>query len=231
MSQPMSSPMSRAEWEHLCKVETVRRFNCLFEEVLSNSETTQHVLGAGFALKVSPSDMTTQLGRLRAVDLWSEFASVPVNRDGEIESSFRHFLPHSDRDDVAEWFEETFGCSVADDLMGAETVRPTLIPSPPKRLMQVLADEMVKSERLDGVTLGDKTKRVVMNLEASTLSEYSETIEVPVGFSRDHLENLVDDALQEIDSEEYVVKNGYWERGAATFKVLQDEPESTMTMD
>lgn len=45
--------------------------------------------------------------------LWAELGNVPVTDDGELEEAFLHFPKGADREDVWQWFEETFDISVA----------------------------------------------------------------------------------------------------------------------
>ena len=52
-------------------------------------------------------------------DLWIDFGEVPINPETEeIEESWRHFIPGTQREDIWHWFEEQFDISVAEDLMG-----------------------------------------------------------------------------------------------------------------
>ena len=53
-----------------------------------------------------------------AKDLWLEFGDVPMDPETEcIESPWRGFPAGTHREDVWHWFEDTFGLSVAEDLM------------------------------------------------------------------------------------------------------------------
>ena len=50
---------------------------------------------------------------------WGEFANIPMNPDTEeIEVEWNVFPAGTHREEIWHWFEETFGVSVAEDLMG-----------------------------------------------------------------------------------------------------------------
>ncbi len=52
-------------------------------------------------------------------DLWMEFGDIPMNSETEcIEEDWREFPAGTHREEIWHWFEETFGISVAEDLMG-----------------------------------------------------------------------------------------------------------------
>lgn len=52
-------------------------------------------------------------------DLWMDFDDVPMNPDTEcIEEEWNGFPVGTHREEVWHWFEETYGISVAKDLMG-----------------------------------------------------------------------------------------------------------------
>ena len=52
-------------------------------------------------------------------DLWLEFGDVPMDPDTEcIEQEWNEFPAGTHREEVWTWFEETYGISVAEDLMG-----------------------------------------------------------------------------------------------------------------
>lgn len=54
-------------------------------------------------------------------DLWVEFGDVSMNPDTEcIEEKWNGFPVGTHREEVWHWFEETYGISVAKDLMGGE---------------------------------------------------------------------------------------------------------------
>ena len=55
---------------------------------------------------------------LQAKELWSKLGDIPINDNDEIETGFLHFDAGSDKVEVWQWFEQRFGCSVAEDLMG-----------------------------------------------------------------------------------------------------------------
>ena len=51
--------------------------------------------------------------------LWKEFGDVPMNPDTEcIEEEWNNFPIGTHREEIWDWFEETFNISVAKDLMG-----------------------------------------------------------------------------------------------------------------
>lgn len=53
-----------------------------------------------------------------AKELWSSFGEIPMNPyTEEIESEWNGFQEGTHREDIWHWFEETFGVSVAEDLM------------------------------------------------------------------------------------------------------------------
>lgn len=52
-------------------------------------------------------------------DLWLDFGNVPMNPNTEcIEEEWNGFAAGTHREEVWSWFEETYGVSVAKDLMG-----------------------------------------------------------------------------------------------------------------
>lgn len=52
-------------------------------------------------------------------DLWAGFGDIPMEPVSEcLEEAFLEFPSYTSRYDIWEWFEETFGISVATDLMG-----------------------------------------------------------------------------------------------------------------
>lgn len=52
-------------------------------------------------------------------EMWSEFGEVPINPETEcIETEWNGFPAGTHREEIWHWFEETFGVSVAEDLMG-----------------------------------------------------------------------------------------------------------------
>lgn len=52
-------------------------------------------------------------------DLWLEFGDVPMDPDTEcIEEKWNEFPAGTHREEIWTWFEETYGVSVAKDLMG-----------------------------------------------------------------------------------------------------------------
>ena len=52
-------------------------------------------------------------------DLWFEFGDVPMNPETEcIEEEWKGFSAGTHREEIWHWFEETFGISVSEDLMG-----------------------------------------------------------------------------------------------------------------
>lgn len=57
----------------------------------------------------------------KAKGLWEEFGNVPMDPETEcIEMPWQGFPAGTHREEVWHWFEETFGVSVAEDLMGHE---------------------------------------------------------------------------------------------------------------
>jgi hypothetical protein len=50
--------------------------------------------------------------------LWKLFGEVPVNDDGITQLQFLEFPMGTDREEIWHWFEDVFGVSVAEDLMG-----------------------------------------------------------------------------------------------------------------
>ena len=51
--------------------------------------------------------------------LWQEFGAVPMDPETErIEKPWKMFPAGTHREDIWHWFEDTFGISVAEDLMG-----------------------------------------------------------------------------------------------------------------
>lgn len=79
---------------------------------------------------VSDEDMKTIISRglddsfynckeLHVKDLWLEFGDVPMDPETEcIEEEWNGFPAGTNREEIWHWFEETFGVSVAEDLMG-----------------------------------------------------------------------------------------------------------------
>ena len=55
-----------------------------------------------------------------ARSLWTKLSDIPVTDDGDIEEVFLSFPIGTDREEIWHWFEETFDCSVHDDLMFPE---------------------------------------------------------------------------------------------------------------
>ena len=54
-------------------------------------------------------------------DLWLDFGNVPMNPNTEcIEEEWNGFAAGTHREKIWEWFEETYGVSVAKDLMGLQ---------------------------------------------------------------------------------------------------------------
>lgn len=52
-------------------------------------------------------------------DLWLEFGDIPMNPDTEcIEEKWNGFAAGTHKEEIWIWFEETYGISVAKDLMG-----------------------------------------------------------------------------------------------------------------
>ncbi len=49
--------------------------------------------------------------------LWQQLGDIPVNDDGEIEEPFLDFEIGTDREEIWQWFEETFGVTLG-DLLG-----------------------------------------------------------------------------------------------------------------
>lgn len=56
----------------------------------------------------------------KAKSLWLEFSEVPVDNDDRILKPFHKFETGTDRIDIWHWFEEEYGISVAEDLIGME---------------------------------------------------------------------------------------------------------------
>lgn len=52
-----------------------------------------------------------------ARELWAEFGDVPIDDEDKLLISFNNFEEGQNRFDVWEFFEETFGVSIAEDLM------------------------------------------------------------------------------------------------------------------
>lgn len=55
--------------------------------------------------------------RRLAEDLWQSLGDVPINDDDEIVEPWKQFPAGTDRFEIWHWFEDTFGLSVARDLM------------------------------------------------------------------------------------------------------------------
>lgn len=54
-----------------------------------------------------------------AKELWQRFGDIPMNtQTEEIEEKWNGFSVGTHREEIWHWFEETFGVSVAKDLMG-----------------------------------------------------------------------------------------------------------------
>lgn len=50
---------------------------------------------------------------------WDEFSDIPMNLESEcIEVEWNGFQAGTHREEIWHWFEDTFGVSVAEDLMG-----------------------------------------------------------------------------------------------------------------
>lgn len=57
-------------------------------------------------------------------DIWREFGDVPMNPEIEcIENEWRDFPVGTHREEIWHWFEDYFGVSVAEDLMGQGKVK------------------------------------------------------------------------------------------------------------
>lgn len=50
--------------------------------------------------------------------LWMQFGGIPINPQEEIEEEWNAFPAGTRREDILDWFEETFNVSVVEDLMG-----------------------------------------------------------------------------------------------------------------
>lgn len=56
---------------------------------------------------------------IQAKPLWKEFGDIPMNPETEcIEAEWNGFPAGTHREEIWDWFEETFDVSVAEDLMG-----------------------------------------------------------------------------------------------------------------
>ena len=50
--------------------------------------------------------------------LWRDFGNIPITDDGKITQNWNRFPEGTDREEIWHWFEEEFGVSVVEDLMG-----------------------------------------------------------------------------------------------------------------
>jgi hypothetical protein len=60
---------------------------------------------------------TYKENKMKVNEIWQQLGDVPVNNDGEIETSFLHFEVGTTREEIWSWIEEKFDVSVA-ELMG-----------------------------------------------------------------------------------------------------------------
>lgn len=76
-----------------------------------------------------------------------------------------------------------------------------------------------------------KTKLVSVTLAAITRVEYSETIEVPVNFSEDDIQRLVDQRWDDVDGGEFEDDADFWERGNCYGEVLDQQSSESPVND
>lgn len=55
---------------------------------------------------------------IEAKKLWSDFEDIPIDEDDDIDVPFLHFEKGANRFQIWHWFEETYNCSIVDDLNG-----------------------------------------------------------------------------------------------------------------
>jgi len=73
--------------------------------------------------------------------------------------------------------------------------------------------QTIVNERKQGKHLSGKTKQVTIHLAALTRVEYSETVEVPVEFDKELMEEIVLETYDAVDGGEYNDDMDFWEKG------------------
>jgi len=87
-------------------------------DIVADQDTAVDALLTGWANDESPDKAIQRMRLTRARELWAELGDIPVNGDNDtLEAPFLHFAIGTPRETVWHWFEDTFECSVAKDLM------------------------------------------------------------------------------------------------------------------
>jgi hypothetical protein len=104
------------DWFNWCDRVSRARFGVCAVDLVEDTEAAIHTLQHAFSNDEEPEQGVLQVRKLQAKELWAKFGDTPINDADEIEAPFLHFEAGTDRFEIWHWFEETFNCSIVDDL-------------------------------------------------------------------------------------------------------------------
>jgi hypothetical protein len=99
-----------------CDRIAAQKFGACAVEIPLDAEEGVGCLKDSFSSDVPPDQAVHDLGMIRARELWKMF-DTPVDQNERIQEPFLIFPTGTHREDVWQWFEVSFDCSVAEDLM------------------------------------------------------------------------------------------------------------------
>ena len=54
------------------------------------------------------------------LQLWQDFANIPINKDAEIETAFLHFVAYTDKFEIWHWFDDNLENGLVKDVMNGK---------------------------------------------------------------------------------------------------------------
>lgn len=107
-------------WMYSCNQASERLYNSEILGLMENTGAAMDALNSSFMNGEDPEEAVLRIRFLQAKELWAKLGDIPVNAYEEIDEPFLDFKKGEDIYEIWHWFEETFKCSVAKDLMGLQ---------------------------------------------------------------------------------------------------------------